>query len=116
MTRYLPITDQAGTVLGAWFIGPISPMASLAQAVVRQGEGRHQRLLLRRRRASGAQLGTAVLHPTLQGKSLVDLKDAKSARRSSGRCWSRSGELAYWQGLDGQPAGEQMAVFTTYGP
>ena len=118
MTRYLPITDQAGTVLGAWFIGLdfTEGLASLKQSFAREKVGTSGYFYVLDARP-GAQLGTAVLHPTLQGKNLVDLRDAKSGTSFVRTMLEQKrGELAYWQGLDGQPAGEQRAVFTTYGP
>ena len=116
MTRYLPITDDAGTVLGAWFIGLdfTEGLASLKQSFAKEKVGASGYFYVLDARP-GAQFGTAVLHPTLQGKNLVDLKDAKSGETFVRTMLEQKrGQLAYWQGLDGQPVDEQMAVFTTY--
>jgi methyl-accepting chemotaxis protein-2 (aspartate sensor receptor) len=118
MTTYLPFTDKAGAVIGAWFIGLdfTDGLASLKQSFAKERVGKSGYVYVIDARP-GAQQGTVVLHPTLQGKNVLDRKDARSgAPFVKTMLEEGQGALVSWDDTDHPRGVENVVVFATYAP
>ncbi|MDR3351558.1 MAG: methyl-accepting chemotaxis protein [Zoogloeaceae bacterium] len=75
MTHYLPIHDTSGRVVGALFIGLdfTTELAVLREEImkIRFGENGYMYVL-----DAGKNAGVMVMHPTLEGRSILEEKDA----------------------------------------
>jgi len=77
MTRYTPIKDEAGKIIGILFIGMdfTDGLKSLKDQLrtIKVGDTGYLYALDAK---EGKDQGTLTIHPTIEGKNLIDLKDA----------------------------------------
>jgi methyl-accepting chemotaxis protein-2 (aspartate sensor receptor) len=117
MTTYLPFADDAGKVIGVWSVGLdlTEGLAALRQALLREKVGQTGYFYVLDSRPGDA-LGKALVHPSLEGKNLIELKDTKTGSLFIRKIIeTKLGELRYWTDFSGT-AIEKSAVFATYEP
>lgn len=104
MTRYLPINDDAGKVIGIAFVGLdlTESIKALKEKVrsVKVGETGYAFVL-----DASVVPGMAVIHPTAEGKNLMDVKDKYGVPVARTLIEKGNGVTRYWW----QNAGEKEA-------
>lgn len=110
-TSYVPLLEN-GRVIGIGFIGIdfTDGLAALLQKIrdTRVGETGHVLVL----EASGADVGRAVVHPTSEGQSLLELRASDGRAIVREMLEKREGILA-WTEAAAQPH-EKLSVFATF--
>ncbi len=116
MTQYKPIKSEQGEVLGAWFIGidfteSLKALNQKIQAIKLGGNGYIFAVDTR----EGERRGTALIHPTLEGKNLSDLKDAEGRAFMQDMMAEKKGVKHYrWNDPKTGTASGSVAVFETF--
>ena len=118
ITSYDPIRDAAGAVVGALFVGVdiVEPMKALKDKIksIKVGETGYFYVLNAK---PGADLGKLIVHPTLQGKSLLETKDSTGRLFVKDMLEMKKGEIRYpWLNAetgDTTPS-EKIVAFDTY--
>lgn len=95
MTRYTPIADEAGKVVGISFIGLdfTDSLKSLKSHVlgIKIGESGYVFAL-----DAVKEPGMAVIHPAVEGKNIIGMKDRNGVEVARRLIETRSGVLRYW--------------------
>ena len=118
ITSYDPIRDAAGNVIGVLFVGVdiVEPMKVLKEKIsaIKVGLTGYFYVLNAK---PGADFGTLIVHPTLQGKSLLDTKDSAGRLFAKDMLDMKKGEIRYpWMNAaagDTMPT-EKIVAFDTY--
>lgn len=116
MTHYTPIADSSGETIGAFFVGidATDTLAGLKAKVaeVRIGETGYPYAL-----DAGRDKGRLVLHPQLEGESLLGQKDAHGREFIADMLASGNGVINYWWKNPGeQEAREKIVAYDFYPP
>ena len=94
MTRYVPQTDKSGKVVAALFVGLdfTSELVALKKRInsIRLNETGYVFAV-----DAGKDQGTLVIHPTQEGKNLLDAKDAKGVTYIKDMLEKKTGVLHY---------------------
>ena len=115
MTRYSPLQNEAGQIVGALFVGEdfTVSMASLRQKITALHFGKSGYVYALDARNEPGRL---MIHPTLQGKNLLDTKDANGLAFNQQMLQQRNGMIRYqWvaPGSNEEPR-EKIAAFQTF--
>ena len=114
MTRYVPITDPSGKVLGAFYAGLdfTEGMADVRDKVLSIAVGSTGYPFAI---DAGVDRGRVVLHPAIEGKSLVGVRDAHGKDFINEMLDRREGTIRYWWQNPGEAAPrEKISAFVTY--
>ena len=119
MTRYLPIRDGRGAVIGIWFVGleftdGLRALKERVRAVVIGDSGRVVVL----NAAAGVEYGMALVHPTLEGRTLLDERGADNRPYVREMLEKGEGSIAFTPAGDGGRGRgrETVAAYRTYAP
>ena len=111
MTRYEPMIDAQGKVVGSWFIG--YPMEAVLKAFfeevqkIKVGETWYPYII--------DSTGTMVVHPTLAGRSVRDLKDPVTGEPINQWLLEQNGVLRYhWPKSKEGPVARKVVAFKTF--
>ncbi len=115
MTRYLPLKDDSGRLIGATFIGInfTEGLKSLKQKIesIRVGKTGYVFVL-----ETGAEAGKAIIHPRQEGQNLFETKDPAGRSVIRDMVEQKSGVFQYeWPG-DRGGFGKKFAVAQTFDP
>jgi methyl-accepting chemotaxis protein len=114
MTHYIPISDDSGKVIGAFFVGVdfTDGLATLKKKVlsVKIGETGYPYAL-----DLGKDKGQLVIHPAKEGAVLLGTKDTKGNDFVGEMIEKRDGIINYWwKNPDDPAAREKVVVFNHY--
>ncbi|SHN39983.1 methyl-accepting chemotaxis protein-2, aspartate sensor receptor [Duganella sacchari] len=117
ITEYDPIKDSSGKVIGVLFIGfDISKNLSVLKEKIKAikiGDTGYVYIV----NAAGKTLGTAVVHPSLEGQSLLDSKSSDGRLFIKEMLDTKEGSMRYdWADKDGETPREKMVEFHTFKP
>jgi len=118
ITQYDPVKDNSGKVIGVLFIGfDISKNLSVLKEKIKAikiGETGYVYIV---NAAAGKTLGTAVVHPSLEGQSLLDSKSSDGRLFIKEMLDTKEGSISYdWADKDGETPREKMVEFHTFKP
>ena len=114
MTKYAPIKDRSGRVVGIHFVG-IDIMGSLAylRETIKQiklGQSGYTYVL---DGSAGKSAGTLLIHPAQEGESLAEATDADGRKFVREILDKREGTITYPWGVEGKKR-EKLVVFNEY--
>jgi methyl-accepting chemotaxis protein len=118
ITSYDPVRDAAGNVIGVLFVGVniVEPMKALKDKISQIKVGLTGYFYVLNAKP-GADFGKLIVHPTLQGKSLIDTKDSAGRLFAKDMLDMKKGEIRYpWINAataDTTPT-EKIVAFDTY--
>ncbi|MEB0135850.1 Cache 3/Cache 2 fusion domain-containing protein [Actimicrobium sp. CCC2.4] len=118
ITSYDPIRDASGNVIGVLFVGVniVEPMKSLKEKIssIKVGTTGYFYVLNAK---PGADLGKVIVHPTVQGKNMMETKDSAGRLFAKDMLEMKKGEIRYsWMNAeagDTTPA-EKIVAFDIY--
>jgi methyl-accepting chemotaxis protein-2 (aspartate sensor receptor) len=112
MTHYIPVQDASGTVVGALFAGFefTEELATLRQSIrdIKLGKSGYMYVL-----ETGKNAGMMVVHPTLEGKNVIDETDIKGNAYVRAMIEQKDGVLSYWYAGEGNAPRERVVVFNS---
>jgi methyl-accepting chemotaxis protein-2 (aspartate sensor receptor) len=118
MTKYIPVKDGAGKVIGILFIGLdfTEGLKGLKEKIrsIKVGDTGYLYVL-----DAGKDKGVLVVHPALEGKSMIDTKDADGREFIREMVEKKEGIINYpWMNasLGDKAAREKVVVFNHYKP
>jgi methyl-accepting chemotaxis protein-2 (aspartate sensor receptor) len=118
MTQYIPVKDDAGKVIGILFIGLdfTEGLKGLKEKIrgIKVGDTGYLYVL-----DAGKDKGTLVVHPALEGKNLLDAKDAGGREFIKEIIEKKEGLISYpWMNpeLGDKAARDKVVVFNHYKP
>ncbi|MFT5963088.1 MAG: methyl-accepting chemotaxis protein, partial [Burkholderiaceae bacterium] len=118
ITSYDPIRDTAGNVIGVLFVGVniVEPMKALKDKIsaIKVGLTGYFYVLNAK---PGADFGKLIVHPTLQGKNMLDTKDTAGRLFAKDMLEMKKGEIRYpWMNTAAgeTKASEKIVAFDTY--
>ena len=116
MTHYIPIRDDGGHVIGAFFVGLdfTDGLAALKKKVlgVKIGETGYPYAL-----DAGSDKGQLTIHPAKEGSSLLETQDSQGKPFVKEMLAQGNGIIHYWwQNPDDPRAREKVVVFNHYAP
>ncbi len=114
MTHYVPISDSRGETIGAFFVGVdfTDGVAAMKEkiAAIRIGATGYPYGL-----DAGRDKGRIVIHPSLEGKSLLGQKDVHGREFIAEMLASGNGTINYWwKNPDEKEAREKIVVYNLY--
>jgi methyl-accepting chemotaxis protein len=112
MAKYVPVRDKGGNVIGILYVGfdLTQTFAALAKTIgeIRIGETGYAYVIS----TQGADKGQFLFHPTLAGKSALELKDAAGkAGVLAPVLEQKSGSLSFQMADEGGKARERIVTF-----
>ncbi len=115
MTKYVPVKDASGEVVGVLFIGfDISKTMKHLKDFIRSikvGETGYMYVL----DTSEKNKGTLIIHPALEGKNILDVKDAKGREFIKEMIEKKEGIIYYpWKNPNEPAAREKVVAYTHY--
>ena len=115
MTRYLPMQDASGAIVGAIFTGHdfTKEMNTLRQSILGTKFGKNGYMYVI---DAGKNAGTLIAHPTIEGKNMYDDKDAKGFYYVRTMIEQKEGVLPYWfinTAIGETKARKRIAIFDT---
>ncbi len=118
MTKYIPVKDGAGQVIGILFIGLdfTEGLKGLKEKIrgIKVGDTGYLYVL-----DAGKDKGTLVVHPALEGKNLIETKDAGGREFIREMVEKKEGLISYpWMNpeLGDKTARDKVVVFNHYQP
>jgi len=116
MTKYLPITSATGKVIGILFVGMdfTDGLKSLKEKIrgVQVGKTGYVYVLEAR---EGKDLGTLVVHPSQEGKNIIDAKDSSGNEFIREILAKKSGVIEYpWKNPGETAARDKIVAFAHY--
>ena len=116
ITQYEPVRDAAGQIVGALYVGvDISrDVAFLKERIraIKVGETGYFYIL---NAAPGKNFGDFVIHPSQEGKNLLDSRSADGRPFIREMLETKNGSIAYdWKNEGEQEAREKFAVYTWF--
>ena len=111
MTRYLPVQDASGSVVGALFAGFdfTDGMAALRRSIREVNLGKNGYMFVL---DAGRDSGTMVVHPTNEGKNMFDEKDADGFGYIRAIVEQKNGVLPYkYDEANGSGVREKFVIF-----
>jgi methyl-accepting chemotaxis protein len=111
MTKYVPVKDGSGNVIGVYFIGfditkTIKQLKDFIRSV-KVGQTGYMYVL------DGK--GTLIVHPALEGKNIIDSKDAKGREFIKEIVEKKEGIIFYpWKNPNETSAREKVVAYTHY--
>ncbi|QEL65837.1 hypothetical protein OTERR_23610 [Oryzomicrobium terrae] len=116
MTHYIPIKDDAGQVIGAFFVGLdfTDGLAALKKRVLalKIGDTGYPYAL-----DVGTDKGRLVIHPAKEGTNLLDAKDSDGKEFVKEMISQGNGIITYWwQNPGEEKPREKVVVFNHYAP
>ncbi len=117
MTRYEPVLSADGEVIGAFFVGIdfTDGLVELNDSILRTkvGETGYPYVL----EASGPRAGELIIHPSLKGRSMLDVEDANGRPFIVDILAQKEGALRYaWREPGSGEVRDKIAVFRYYEP
>jgi len=115
MTKYVPVKDSSGNVVGVYFIGfDISKTMKHLKDFIRSikvGKTGYMYVL----DTSEKNKGTLIVHPALEGKNIIDSKDAKGKEFIKEMVQKKEGLIYYpWKNPNEIFAKEKVVAYTHY--
>ncbi|MCS7215571.1 MAG: Cache 3/Cache 2 fusion domain-containing protein [Thermodesulfovibrio sp.] len=115
MTKYVPVKDSSGNVIGVYFIGfDISKAIKNLKDFIRSikvGKTGYMYVL----DTSEKNKGTLIVHPALEGKNIIDSKDAKGKEFIKEMIEKKEGLIYYpWKNPNETFAREKVVAYTHY--
>ncbi len=115
MTKYVPVKDGSGNVVGVYFIGfDITKQLKTLKDFIRSikvGKTGYVYVL----DTSDKNKGTLIVHPALEGKNIIDSKDAKGKEFIKEMIEKKEGLIFYpWKNPNETSAREKVVVYTHY--
>ncbi len=115
MTKYVPVKDASGNVVGVYFIGfDITKQLKTLKDFVRSikvGKTGYVYIL----DASEKNKGTLIVHPALEGKNIIDSKDAKGKEFIKEIIEKKEGLIYYpWKNPNENFARDKVVAYTHY--
>jgi methyl-accepting chemotaxis protein len=113
MTKYLPVKNGRGAIIGCLFIGfditrDLKALSDTIKAV-RIGESGYVYAF----DGEGKEAGTMLIHPTLEGKNMIDAKSADGKEIFREMAAKKEGVIEYdWKDGSGSASGSKITVFT----
>ena len=116
ITKYLPIRDRAGQVIGALFVGfDFSTQLTRLKQKIRATKVGVTGYVYVLDANEGASLGRLVIHPDKEGQSLLDTKDASGRPFIRDIIAQKTGQTTYpWQNQNDARPRDKVAVFDHY--
>ncbi|MDN4060968.1 Cache 3/Cache 2 fusion domain-containing protein [Massilia sp. YIM B02769] len=116
ITQYQPVRDAAGKVVGALYVGiDISKdLAALKERIrsAKVGETGYFYVL---NAAPGKALGDLIVHPTAEGKNILDRQAADGSLFVKDMLDKKNGKISYeWKNPDETASREKFAVYTWF--
>jgi methyl-accepting chemotaxis protein-2 (aspartate sensor receptor) len=116
ITKYDPIVDTAGKVIGVLYVGvDISKeLQALKEKIkaIKVGETGYFFVL---NAAPGAAYGTLLVHPELEGKNILDSKDSNGHEFVKEMLEKKTGLIRYpWANTQGATPREKLAAYTYF--
>ncbi|MCS7164482.1 MAG: methyl-accepting chemotaxis protein [Thermodesulfovibrio sp.] len=117
MTKYLPVKDSSGNVIGVYFVGfdITSKIKQLKDFIrsIKVGKTGYMYVL----DSSEKNKGTLIIHPALEGKNILDSKDAKGREFIKEIVQKKEGIIYYpWKNPNEKVAREKVVAYTHYAP
>jgi len=111
MTKYVPVKDGSGNVIGVYFVGfDITGIMKHFKDYIRSikvGQTGYMYVL--------DEKGTLIVHPKLEGKNIIDSKDAKGREFIKEIVEKKEGIIYYpWKNPDETKAREKVVAYTHY--
>lgn len=111
MTKYVPVKDSSGNVVGVYFIGfDITKQLKTLKDFIRSikvGKTGYMYVLDNK--------GTLIVHPALEGKNIIDSKDAKGKEFVKEIIEKKEGLIYYpWKNPNENSAREKVVAYTNY--
>ncbi len=115
MTKYVPVKDSSGNVVGVYFIGfDITKQLKTLKDFIRSikvGKTGYVYVLDTSEKAKG----TLIVHPALEGKNIIDSKDAKGREFIKEMIEKKEGIIIYpWKNPGETSAREKVVAYTHY--
>ncbi len=115
MTKYVPVKDSSGSVVGVYFIGfDISKTMKHLKDFIRSikvGKTGYMYVL----DTSEKNKGTLIVHPALEGKNIIDSKDAKGREFIKEIIEKKEGLIFYpWKNPNENSARDKVVAYTHY--
>ena len=116
ITQYEPVRDAAGKIVGALYVGVdiTRDVAFLKERIraIKVGETGYFYIM---NAAPGKNFGEFVIHPTQEGKNLVDSRSADGRPFIREMLETKNGSIGYtWKNEGEQEAREKFAVYTWF--
>lgn len=116
MTHYIPIKDDGGEVIGAFFVGLdfTAGLAELKKKIlgIPIGSTGYPYAM-----DAGANRGELTIHPALEGQSLLDVKDANGQPFVTAMLDAKKGVISYaWKNPGEESPRDKIVVFDHYAP
>jgi methyl-accepting chemotaxis protein len=111
MTKYVPVKDGSGNVIGVYFIGfditkTIKQLKDFIRSI-KVGKTGYMYVL--------DDKGTLIVHPTLEGKNIIDSKDSKGREFIKEILEKKEGIIFYpWKNPNETSAREKFVAYTHY--
>ncbi len=115
MTKYVPVKDGSGNIVGVYFIGfDVTKQLKALKDFIRSlkvGKTGYVYVLDTSEKAKG----TLIVHPALEGKNIIDSKDAKGKEFIKEMIEKKEGMIIYpWKNPGETSAREKVVAYTHY--